>query len=92
MANRVSNILNLQGPSYTIDSSWIGGIEILKQAAENVAKGRTTAALVGVTNIIWHPDMAKHWIGLEKLSLDGICRSFDNNGLRYYIIINFFPF
>lgn len=81
LANRVSNICNLQGPSYTIDSSWIGGIEILKQAATDVAKGRIKAALVGVTNIIWHPDMAKHWIGLDKLSADGICRSFDENGM-----------
>ncbi|CAI6344354.1 unnamed protein product [Macrosiphum euphorbiae] len=83
MANRVSNILNLQGPSYTIDSSWIGGIEILKQAATDVAKGRIKSALVGVTNIIWHPDMAKHWIGLDKLSADGICRSFDENASGY---------
>uniref|UniRef100_A0A2S2QQD5 Fatty acid synthase n=1 Tax=Sipha flava TaxID=143950 RepID=A0A2S2QQD5_9HEMI len=83
LANRVSNLLNLQGPSYTIDSSWIGGIEILKQAADDVAKGRVETALVGVTNIIWHPDMAKHWIGLEKLSVDGICRSFDENASGY---------
>ncbi|XP_026815045.1 fatty acid synthase-like isoform X2 [Rhopalosiphum maidis] len=83
LANRVSNIFNLQGPSYTIDSSWIGGIEILKQAAEDVAKGRIKAALVGVTNIIWHPDMAKHWIGLDKLSPDGICKSFDENASGY---------
>lgn len=52
----------------------------MKQAAEDIAKGRINAALVGVTNIIWHPDMAKHWIGLEKLSADGMCRSFDENG------------
>jgi phthiocerol/phenolphthiocerol synthesis type-I polyketide synthase C len=82
LANRVSNIFNLQGPSYTIDSSWIGGIEILKQAADDVAKGRIKAALVGVTNVIWHPDMAKHWIGLDKLSPDGICKSFDENGIH----------
>lgn len=80
MANRVSNLLNLQGPSYTIDSSWIGGIEILKQAAKDVAQGRVESALVGVANIIWHPGMAKHWMGLEKLSADSMCRSFDENG------------
>lgn len=92
LANRVSNIFNLQGPSYTIDSSWIGGIEILKQAADDVAKGRTKAAFVGVTNIIWHPDMAKHWIGLDKLSSDGICKSFDENGMHYAIIFIYFFF
>ncbi|VVC35574.1 Hypothetical protein CINCED_3A020887 [Cinara cedri] len=27
--------------------------------------------------------MAKHWIGLEKLSADGICRSFDENANGY---------
>lgn len=91
MANRVSNILNLQGPSYTIDSSWIGGIEILKQAANDVAKGRVEAALVGVTNVIWHPDMAKHWIGLEKLSVDGMCRSFDENGEYKLYYFPIFP-
>ncbi|XP_050431818.1 fatty acid synthase-like [Adelges cooleyi] len=83
LANRVSNILNLNGPSFTIDSSFIGGIEILRQAVEDVAKGRVKSALVGVTNIIWYPDMAKHWMGLDRLSDDGICRSFDENANGY---------
>lgn len=80
LANRVSNLLNLHGPSFTIDSSWIGGVEVLKQAVDDVAKGRVEAALVGVTNVIWHPGMGLHWIGLDKLSSDGVCRSFDENG------------
>lgn len=87
LSNRVSNILNLHGPSYTIDSSWIGGIEVLKQAINDIEKGRSEAALVGVTNVIWCPDMAKHWIGLNKLSVDGTCRSFDENGKKLLSLI-----
>lgn len=87
LANRVSNILNLQGPSYSIDSTWIGGIEALKQAVDDIAKGRIDTALVGVSNIILQPETSKQWTELGKLSIDGMCRSFDENGKKSWSMI-----
>lgn len=68
------------GPSWTIDSTWVGGMECLRQAVHDIKVGRVEAALVGVSNVIVFPELSQHWLGLGKLSPDGTCKPFQENG------------
>ncbi|XP_065203846.1 fatty acid synthase-like [Planococcus citri] len=83
LANRISYVLNLQGPSWTIDSTWVGGIECLKSAVHDIKVGRVDGAIVGVSNVIMFPDLSQHWLGLNKLSPDGTCKPYQEDANGY---------
>lgn len=72
------------GPSYTLDSTWVGGVECLKHAVHDIKIGRIESALVGVSSVILYPDLSLHWMGLEKLSPDGTCNPFQEDGKRKF--------
>lgn len=74
-------LLGISGPSWTIDSNWIGGMECLTRAVDDIRKGRVENALVGVTNVITFPDLSQHWLKLGKLSPDGSCYPFEETGI-----------
>ena len=64
----------------------MGGIECLKAAVQDIKVGRVDGAIVGVSNVIMFPDLSQHWLGLNKLSSDGTCKPFQQDGNDFFFI------
>ncbi|KAI5698921.1 hypothetical protein M8J76_008538 [Diaphorina citri] len=78
LANRIAYLFDLKGPSFTIDNSWTGGIEVLRQAVQDISEGRVDTAIVGVSNLLLNANLNSLFQGLNRLSPDGKTRSFDH--------------
>ncbi|ERF68064.1 hypothetical protein EPUS_08500 [Endocarpon pusillum Z07020] len=82
-SNRLSHVLDLRGPSMTLDTACSGGLVALHQACQSLRGGESDAALVAASNLILGPD---HFIGLSNLHLlssTGRCYPFDERGKGY---------
>lgn len=82
-ANRLSHVLDLRGPSMTLDTACSGGLVALHQACQSLREGESDTALVSASNLILGPD---HFIGLSNLhmlSSTGRCYPFDERGKGY---------
>ncbi|KAI3395682.1 hypothetical protein diail_979 [Diaporthe ilicicola] len=83
LSNRISHLLDLRGPSLTLDTACSGGLVALHQACQSLRDGESDAALVGASNLILGPD---HFVGLSNqhmLSSTGRCYPFDERGEGY---------
>lgn len=83
IANRVSYILNLHGPSEVIDTACSSSLIALKHAVEALKNNECDSAVVGGVNIISRP---KFFISFGKagmLSKQGRCATFDESADGY---------
>jgi acyl transferase domain-containing protein/acyl carrier protein/SAM-dependent methyltransferase len=83
VANRVSNVLDLHGPSMAVDTACSSSLTAIHMACSAIRNGDCTLAFAGGVNLTIHPN--KHWI-LSKsgfASTDGRCRSFGAGGDGY---------
>ncbi|MDC0707423.1 amino acid adenylation domain-containing protein [Stigmatella sp. ncwal1] len=55
IANRISHVLNLRGPSVALDTSCSSALTALHLASESIRRGECDAALVGGVNLLAHP-------------------------------------
>ncbi|WP_342374836.1 amino acid adenylation domain-containing protein [Myxococcus stipitatus] len=55
IANRISHVLNLRGPSMALDTSCSSALTALHLARESILRGECDAALVGGVNLLAHP-------------------------------------
>ena len=82
IANRVSFIFNLSGPSLAIDTGCSSSLFALYMATRSLQAGETNLALVGGVNVI----RPEHYLGLltiGMLSPNGRCRSFGTDADGY---------
>ena len=82
-SNRLSHVLDLRGPSMTLDTACSGGLVALHQACQSLRDGESNTSLVAASNLILGPD---HFIGLSNLHLlssTGRCYPFDERGKGY---------
>lgn len=75
------------GPSTFIDSAWVGGVDVLWLAAEQIKRGYIDGAIVAVCTTFSIPSITGEMIGLGSkesptLCYDGKCRSFDDEGKK----------
>ena len=56
IANRVSYIMNFQGPSLAVDSACSSSLTAIHLALESIYSGVSTCAIAGGVNLIVHPD------------------------------------
>ncbi|EGD45644.1 6-deoxyerythronolide-B synthase, partial [Ruminiclostridium papyrosolvens DSM 2782] len=80
VANRVSYLLNLQGPSMPIDTMCSSSLVAIHEACEHIHNGECEMAIAGGVNLYLHP---ASYIGLcaqNMLSADGKCKSFGRGG------------
>ncbi|KAL6691259.1 polyketide synthase [Trichoderma pleuroticola] len=83
LANRISYLFDLHGPSVTIDTGCSGGMAAISHACQALRSGQSDIALAGAANLILSPD---HMIGMSNLHMlnkDGKSYSFDSRGEGY---------
>jgi acyl transferase domain-containing protein/NADPH:quinone reductase-like Zn-dependent oxidoreductase/NADP-dependent 3-hydroxy acid dehydrogenase YdfG len=83
MSNRISHVMNLQGPSFTIDTACSSSVYALHQAVNALNAGDCETAIVASANFIMSPE--PH-IGAAKsgvLSPTGTCHTFDSSADGY---------
>ncbi|MBV7294659.1 polyketide synthase [Corynebacterium sp. TAE3-ERU12] len=76
VAGRVSHVLDLRGPSMTIDVGCAGFLTALDQAATLVRGGTAPAMFAGGVSVLCSPGMFLEFSRLGALAADGHCRPF----------------
>ncbi|GAB3227114.1 hypothetical protein GCM10027447_17910 [Glycomyces halotolerans] len=77
VANRVSYVFDLTGPSYAVDSACSSSLLAVHLACESLRRGECDAAIAGGVNLILHPAHFQALDGLNMLSAQSECRVFD---------------
>jgi polyketide synthase PksN len=76
VANRVSYLLDLEGPSVPVDTMCSSSLTAVHQACEAISAGDCDLALAGGVNLYLHPINYLELSGVQMLSSQGQCRSF----------------
>ncbi|HIK43755.1 MAG TPA: type I polyketide synthase, partial [Leptolyngbyaceae cyanobacterium M65_K2018_010] len=77
LANRMSYLLNFQGPSLTVDTACSSSLVAVHLACQSLWRGESTLALVGGVNVMITPSLTIGFSKLTALSPDGRCKAFD---------------
>ena len=80
VANRVSYLLNLQGPSMPIDTMCSASLTAIHEACEHLLRGECELAITGGVNLYLHPSSYIALCAQQMLSQDGQCKSFGKGG------------
>jgi acyl transferase domain-containing protein/cation diffusion facilitator CzcD-associated flavoprotein CzcO/acyl carrier protein/nucleoside-diphosphate-sugar epimerase len=80
VANRISYLFNLQGPSMPIDTMCSSSLTAVHEACEHLLRGECELAFAGGVNLYLHPSNFIELSALQMLSVDGKCKSFDATG------------
>jgi acyl transferase domain-containing protein/NAD(P)-dependent dehydrogenase (short-subunit alcohol dehydrogenase family) len=83
IANRVSYLLNLRGPSLAVDTACSSSLSAMHLAVQSIRRGECRAALVGGVNLTTHPDKYRQLTHGGFLSPDGRCRAFGAGASGY---------
>jgi acyl transferase domain-containing protein len=83
LANRVSWFFNLLGPSLHIDTACSGSMVAIDLACNSLRNGDSSMALVAGANLILTPDVLIMLSGMNFLSPDSLCHSFDRKANGY---------
>ncbi|MEO9221939.1 MAG: type I polyketide synthase, partial [Mycobacteriaceae bacterium] len=77
VANRLSYLLDLRGPSMTLDSACSSSLLAVHQAVRSLRSGEVDAALAGGVNLVLAPTTTVVFDQGGALSADGRCKAFD---------------
>ncbi|WP_108663613.1 type I polyketide synthase [Acuticoccus kandeliae] len=77
IANRLSYIFDLRGPSYVVDTACSSSLIALHHAIEDIRSGRIDTAIVGGVSMLLHPVPFIGFSRASMLSANGRCRAFD---------------
>ena len=80
IANRVSYVLNLRGPSMTLDTMCSSSLTAIHVACQDLKQGRTCLAIAGGVNVSVHPNKYLMLSAGQFISGDGHCQSFGEGG------------
>ncbi|HKD15247.1 MAG TPA: SDR family NAD(P)-dependent oxidoreductase [Candidatus Angelobacter sp.] len=83
LANRVSFLLNLHGPSAPIDTACSSSVIALHRAIESIHTGSCDMAIVGGVQIMLNPAGHIAFSSAGMLSADGKCKTFDKRANGY---------
>jgi len=83
IANRVSYVLNLHGPSMTLDTMCSSSLTAIHLACQDLKQGRTSLAVAGGVNVSIHPSKYHMLSAGQFISSDGHCQSFGEGGDGY---------
>ncbi|WP_329101430.1 acyltransferase domain-containing protein [Micromonospora sp. NBC_01699] len=80
VANRVSYVYDLRGPSYTMDAVCSSSLLAVHQACESLRSGDCTMALAGGAGLFLKPEGFVWFTKLGVMAPDGRCKAFDAQG------------
>ncbi|TDT97682.1 malonyl CoA-acyl carrier protein transacylase [Streptomyces sp. 846.5] len=83
IANRLSYILGLRGPSLTVDTGQSSSLVAVHLACESLRRGESELALAGGVNLTLAPDSLVASAKFGGLSPDGRCHTFDARANGY---------
>ena len=82
LANRLSNLLNLNGPSMIVDTYCSSSLVAVHLACQSIMTGECEMALVGGAHTL-SPNHYSIMSGVQALSYSGKCKSFDDSADGY---------
>ncbi|MEO3808343.1 SDR family NAD(P)-dependent oxidoreductase [Sphaerisporangium sp. B11E5] len=83
LANRVSHVLDLRGPSEAIDTACSSSLVALHRAVRAIEGGECSAAIAGGVNLTLSPGLYIAFTESGMLSADGACKTFDERADGY---------
>lgn len=83
LANRVSFLLNLRGPSAPLDTACSSSLVALHRAIESIHTGSSDMAIVGGVQVMLTPIAHISLSSAGMLSVDGKCKTFDKDANGY---------
>ncbi|KAI1288881.1 lovastatin nonaketide synthase [Xylaria venustula] len=83
LANRVSWFYDFKGTSMNLDSACSSSLVALHTACQDLRAGNSSMALVGGSNMVYHPNFMKIMSDFNFLSPDSQCWSFDQRANGY---------
>ncbi|HEY7494004.1 MAG TPA: beta-ketoacyl synthase N-terminal-like domain-containing protein, partial [Candidatus Tectomicrobia bacterium] len=76
-ANRLSYLLDLQGPSLAVDTACSSSLVAAHYACQSLRSGESSLAIAGGVNLILSPDLTIMFSQLRAMAADGRCKTFD---------------
>ncbi|MFI1223258.1 MULTISPECIES: SDR family NAD(P)-dependent oxidoreductase [unclassified Streptomyces] len=83
VANRISYLLNLRGPSLVVDTACSSSLYAIHLACESLRHGDSEVAIAGGVNLSLHPSKYLTLGMFNFLSPEGHCKSFGDGGNGY---------
>ncbi|KAK3693043.1 polyketide synthase module [Podospora appendiculata] len=83
LANRISYVFNLKGPSMTVDTACSSSLVCLHLAVQSLRNGECESAIVAGSNIILDPVIFEAESSLHMLSKDSRSRMWDSSANGY---------
>ncbi|MFF7651730.1 SDR family NAD(P)-dependent oxidoreductase, partial [Streptomyces sp. NPDC007983] len=83
IANRVSYVLDLRGPSLAVDTMCSSSLTAIQLACQSLRGGDSELAIAGGVNLSLHPHKYVYLSQGRFVSADGRCRSFGADGTGY---------
>ena len=83
IANRLSYVYNLKGPSVTLDTACSSSLVGVHLACQSIWNGESTQAIAGGVNAILRPESSVMMSKGNFLSPDGHCKTFDSRANGY---------
>jgi acyl transferase domain-containing protein/acyl-CoA synthetase (AMP-forming)/AMP-acid ligase II/acyl carrier protein len=77
VANRLSYVLDLKGPSETLDSACSSALAALHHACQGLETRDCDVAIVGGVNAVLAPEISVSFSQIGALARDGRCKAFD---------------
>jgi 3-oxoacyl-(acyl-carrier-protein) synthase/acyl carrier protein len=79
VANRISYLLNFQGPSMALDTACSSSLTAIHLALESIYSGVSECAIAGGVNIVTDPIHYLRLSTMEMLSPSGMCKAFGDH-------------
>lgn len=83
IANRVSYLMDLRGPSVAIDTACSSSLVAVHLACQSIRSGESPLAIVGGVNLLLNPNTTIGFSHGSFLSPDGRCKAFDGRANGY---------
>lgn len=83
LANRISWLWDLRGPSFTVNTACSSSLLALHLACQSLRTGESDIALVGGSSLLMNPEMFITLSNQGFLAPDGKCKSFDASANGY---------
>ncbi len=83
IANRISYLFDLKGPSFVVDTACSSSLVAVDHAVRDIQSGRIDTAIVGGVNMLLSPASFVGFSRASMLSPTGVCRPFSANGDGY---------